>query len=270
MNEIPIMMSNVPKLEAVADAFTSARRSCNGLLEYPGDFPETLADAYRIQDIAISKWPHEIVGWKVGGIAPEQAVQIGASKLVGPVFANNLHSSNGTQVAMPVYAEGYAAIEAEVVFTVLKDAPASKIDWTIDEAKAYVGDVRIGVEIASSPFSQINEMGAFAPISDFGNNHGLILGEILPNWAESSLEDWVVEVMIDGKSMGVKTPFGPLDAFRFILENASRRGVPLKKDMLITTGAVTGVHQSYSGQSAVVSCTGVSDINLVLISQIGE
>lgn len=264
------MTSTNAKLEAVASAFTSARRTCKGLPEYPGDFPATLADAYRIQDIAISKWPHEIVGWKVGGVAPEQAAEIGCSKLGGPVFAHNVRHSTGEQIEMTVYAEGFAAVEAEIVFEVRQDAPADKVDWTLEEAKSYIGDVRLGVEIASSPFPHINEMGAFAPISDFGNNHGLILGDILPGWNESSLEDWSIEVVIEGKSMGVTSPPEPYEAFRFILENTARRGIPLKKGMLITTGAVTGVHQAFSGQASTISCTGVTDINVVLTSQVSE
>ncbi|GGX61871.1 2-keto-4-pentenoate hydratase [Litorimonas cladophorae] len=261
------MTATLSDLEAVADAFTSARRNCRGLTEYPGKFPASLPEAYRIQDIAISKWPHKIAGWKVGGIGPEQAAEVGASKLAGPVFAHNVHHSTGERIPMPIYAEGFGAVEAEIVFEVSRDAPVDKLDWTLEAAKKYIGDVRLGVEVASSPFPHINEMGAFAPISDFGNNHGLILGEILPNWNESSLDDWIIETVIEGKSMGAKAPPEPYEAFRFILENTARRGIPLKKGMLITTGAVTGVHRAYSGQSSTVSCTGVADIDLILTSQ---
>ena len=39
----------------------------------------------------------------------------------------------------------------------------------------------------------------------------------------------------------------------------------LKKGMAITTGAITGVHQAFSGQSSTVKCSGVDDIELALI-----
>lgn len=250
--------------EKIAVTFTSARESGAGVKPYPGQTPETLKEAYEIQDLAISKWPHTLVGWKVGGIGPEEAARLGEAKLAGPVFDNKIIKSEGARIDMPVFAEGFAAVEAEIVMVISKDAPADKVDWTIDEARAYVGAVHIGVEVASSPFAQINEMGPLVTISDFGNNNGLIIGEVLPNWENSALEDWSVETIIDGVSLGVMTPPEPLESVRFILGNTAKRGRPLKKGMMITTGAITGVHQAYTGQSSTVKCTGAKDIDLVL------
>jgi len=128
--------------------------------------------------------------------------------------------------------------------------------------------VHMGVEIASSPFPDINNMGPLVTISDFGNNNGLIIGDKLPGWAKSKLEDWSVETIIDGKSFGTATPPGPMLSFRFVLENTARRGMPLKKGMAITTGAITGVHQAYSGQTSTVTCSKVFDIDMLLVPEI--
>lgn len=249
-----------------SQAFTNARRDSVGLSDYPGDLPKTLEQAYRIQDEAIDLWPHSIAGWKIGGIGPDHQGALGAAKLAGPVFENQIYLSEaGSIIEMPVFADGFAAIEPEIVFIVAKDAPEDKTDWTPAEAADYIGKVHIGVEIASSPFPAINDMGPLVTISDFGNNNGLIIGDELANWKASKLEDWSVETIIESESVGVTTPPGPLESFRFILENTARRGRPLKKSMAITTGAITGVHQAFAGQSSTIHCTGANDIHLKLV-----
>lgn len=260
------MTQSATVLPTISQAFTNARRDSAGLPQYPGDLPISLDEAYRIQDEAIDLWPHKVAGWKIGGIGPSYQSDLGSAKLAGPVFENQIYQSEaGHVIEMPVFAEGFAAIEPEIVFIVSKDAPEDKTGWTQAEAADYIGKVHIGVEIASSPFPGINDNGPLVTISDFGNNNGLIIGDELSNWKSSDLSDWSVETIIDGESVGVTAPPEPLESFRFILENTAQRGRPLKKGMAITTGAITGVHQAFAGQSSTIHCTNASDISLKLV-----
>lgn len=252
-------------LNLIAKAFTDARKDGKAVTAYPGDVPSSLNEAYAIQDEAIKMWPHKVAGWKVGGMGGDYAAKLNETKLSGPVFENQIYYSDGDVINMPVFADGFAAVEGEIVIIVKKDTPEGKLDWSLSDAEDYVGDVHMGVELASSPFAKINDMGPLVTISDFGNNNGLIIGQKLENWATSSLSDWTVETIIEGNSLGTATPPGPLESFRFLLENAARRGMPVKKGMAITTGAITGVHQAYSGQSSTVKCSGVDDIKLTLV-----
>lgn len=253
-----------------AEAFTKARLTGGSLANYPGPAPSTLTEAYAIQDFAIRLWPHKVAGWKVGGIGGETAKELNQTKLAGPVFNNQIYKSNGSRVNMPVFSDGFAAIEGEFVIIVKTDAPADKLNWSLEEARYFVGAIHMGVEVASSPFAGINDMGPQVTISDFGNNNGLIIGQELPDWEHSKLEDWAIETIIDGQKVGYAMPPDPLISFRFILENAARRGMPLKKDMAITTGAITGVHQAFSGQSSTVKCSRVNDIELALVPAANE
>lgn len=167
---------------------------------------------------------------------------------------------------MPVFEEGFAAVEGEIVILVKDDAPADKVDWTMEEAKAMVGSVHMGVEIASSPFGAINDHGPLVTISDFGNNYGVIIGEPIPEWESYRLAEWMFETYVEGECVGKASPDnipgGPVGSLKFILENAARRGKPLKKGMAISTGAITGVHQVFVGQSSTVKCAGLSDIHV--------
>lgn len=260
-------MTSPDNVIKIAKAFTDSRAACGSLTEYPGDAPQTLDEAYAIQDAAIAMWPHKVAGWKVGGVPAALVEELGETKIAGPVFENQIYPESDAPIDMPVFAEGFAAIEGEIVIIMSKDAPADKTDWTLEDAADYVGKVHMGVEIASSPFVDINNISPMVTISDFGNNNGLIIGPEISDWNESNLENWTVETVINGVSMGTATPPGPLIAFRFLLENAARRGMPLKKGMAVTTGAITGVHQAYRGDISTIKCSGVADIDLTLVDE---
>src|SRR3546814_5338045 len=70
-------------------------------------------------------------------------------------------------ILMPVYADGFAAAEAEVL---LRFGEVGTRDYDIDSVKGCIADVRTGIEIASSPFAEINRHGPAVTASDYGNN----------------------------------------------------------------------------------------------------
>ena len=66
---------------------------------------------------------------------------------------------NGTGVEMPVFAEGFAAGEAEFLLRVGATPPAGKMDYSLAEAAELLDAVHVGIEVASSPLGSINEIG---------------------------------------------------------------------------------------------------------------
>ncbi|MEZ6024388.1 MAG: hypothetical protein R3C16_13465, partial [Hyphomonadaceae bacterium] len=153
---------------------------------------------------------------------------------------------------------------AEYVFRIGADAPADKTDWTREEAAGLVGAMHVGVETAGSPMAAINDLGATVIASDFGNNHGLILGPEVKDWRAKLDQGLSCETFIEGESVGAGTASsaddGPLDALAFLAGHLATRGRPLKAGQFITTGAVTGVHDIVIGQQSRVSFNGAGDI----------
>jgi 2-keto-4-pentenoate hydratase len=101
-------------------------------------------------------------------------------------------------------------------------------------------------------------------VADFGNNHGLILGPEVPNWRVQLEGGLSCETFIEGQSVGkggASTALdGPLDALAFLLGHLAQRGKPLRAGQLVSTGAVTGVHDIRIGQRSRVSFNGSGDI----------
>lgn len=244
-------------IDARARTFVDARLSGGCVSVYPGAKPVTLSEAYDIQDDAISLFPEKVCGWKVGRIMGAFENQLGINRLAGPVFENVCRMNSSGIHEMPVFEKGFAAVEGEVTAVIAKDVPQDKTDFTTEDALGFIEALHFGVEIASSPFPEINDHGPLVTISDFGNNYGLILGGVIPDWRAMKVEDWMFETVINGKTVGRANPSalpgGPVESVRFLLENTARRSLPVRKGMSILTGAVTGVHQAFAGDEAFVT-----------------
>ncbi len=241
----------------IARSFTEARLSASALPDFPGVFPDDLASGYSIQENAIARWPDVIAGWKIGRVPPELEAQLGAPRVVGPIFRQKVARPARDHVALvPVFEGGFAAVEAEFVVRLGRDAPPKKLDWTLGEAAALVAAIHMGIETAGSPLATINVLGPVAVASDFGNNNGLILGPALEGWQKTPWEDFPCETWIDGVCVGkgsaASIPGGPIEALRFLLGHLAARGRPLTAGTLVSTGAATGIHDIVAGQSSEV------------------
>jgi len=236
----------------IAGRFLAARRAAGGLANYPGAFPESLDEAYAIQDAAIAAWGQPVVGWKVGRINPPLVERYGADRLAGPIFAAREFVA-GTAPDMPVFARGFVAGEAEFLLRIGRAPPARQARFTLAEAAELIDAVHVGIEIASSPLGAINRLGPVAVISDFGNNNGLVVGPAIPGWRDSGFERWPVTTRIDGVEVGTGRaaafPDGAIGAARFLFELMARRGIALTPGQWISSGAVSGVHDAAAGQT---------------------
>jgi 2-keto-4-pentenoate hydratase len=238
----------------IARAFTDARRTGRAVPSYPGAQPDSMDAAYAVQDEAIALWPDRIAGWKLGRINAPWDARFGAGRLAGPIFSKNVWAAESDKpTPFGVIEGGFAAVEAEYVLE-LGDTAVDRGDWTAETAAALVGRVFTGVEIAGSPFPGINDYGPAVTASDFGNNAGLILGAEVRDW-RARLSGLTCSVTIDGEIIGTggaaSIPNGPLDSLAFLLSLLHHRGRRLEAGQLISTGAATGVHQIFAGQSSV-------------------
>lgn len=254
MSDIDVMTG----AETTARTFVAARHAARSLDDYPGRMPSTLVDAYRIQDAAIGLRGGRIAGWKVGRIQPPLDTQFGTSRLAGPIFADLVRPAMPTP-DMPVFTNGFAAVEAEFLFRV-GDVPGGRENWSVADALACVAAVHVGFEIASSPLADINRLGPTVTASDFGNNHGLVIGPEVTDWRDGIVDGMIVTTHIDsalaGTGQASSFPGGCGQSVAFLLENLTQRGIAIAPGTWVSTGAVSGVHQIAPGSTAVADFGG--------------
>lgn len=237
--------------ENIARALIDARAGKTPLTAYPGTMPQTMADAYAIQDRAIAFDGRRIGGWKVGRIAADLVDRYGGNRLTGPIFANEIFDGTAAEPVMPVYADGFAAAEAEVL---LCFGEVGTRAYDIDSVRGCIADVRTGIEIASSPFPEINRHGPAVTASDYGNNKGMILGPSIADWQNVDLIRMPVVMAIDGETVGTATMEamldGPFGSALFLIDILRTRGIAIPPGTWVSAGAITGIHEIRPGQRA--------------------
>jgi len=260
-------------LGGVARAFVNARRQARSLPVYPGPAPTSLASAYRIQDAALLLDGRAIAGWKVGRIPDPEVSELGANRLAGPIFAGTLiEEEAGIEAAMPAFDGGFVAVEAEFMLRlrVPRHGTAPVDDVTAQE---WIDEVRIGIELASSPYPGINDDGACVTVSDFGNNAGVLLGPSILDWRTRNLGAIEVTTEVDGREVGRATAAGmldgPLGAVRYLLGHLNWRGIAPQSGWWISSGAVTGVHAARVGDRAVAKFAGVGSLSCRIVAAQG-
>lgn len=97
---------------AIADTFVEARLQGRSVPDFPGTIPDDLVAAYKVQDLAIARWPDRVAGWKVGYIGAERRDGSGDDRLLGPIYQRQL-STRVDDAVLPVFTGGFGAIEAE-------------------------------------------------------------------------------------------------------------------------------------------------------------
>lgn len=239
-------------LNSIAHTLHAARAGEVDLIRYPCDMPQTMTDAYAIQDMVIALDGRQVGGWKVGRIAPNLVGQYGDDRLAGPIFVDEIRDASSGQVPeMPIYVPGFAAAEAEVLLCL---GDVGERDYDIDTVREVITDVRAGLEIASSPFGEINLHGPAVTASDNGNNKGLVLGPQIPDWRNADLIHMPVELAIDGRTLHRATMEtmldGPFGSALFLIRILRERGIAIPAGTWVSAGAITGIHEILPGQHA--------------------
>ncbi|KEO87713.1 hypothetical protein EH31_06505 [Erythrobacter longus] len=246
------------RLQEISSTLVQARLGAGSLESFPGALPACLDDAYKVQALSRGVWPDKVVGWKVGGIAPKHRAVLGADYLSGPIYERQMFVAKpGEAARMPVFKDGFAAIEPEFIL---------QMGATPDADRVF-----IGAEIASSPIVDINGIGPLAVVCDFGNNNGVLIGPEIPGWQQLDGECVPVVAEIDGDIVGEKEvldlPAAVERARAFLTDLATAKGISLPAGTLISTGAITGVHDSACGAHSTLHFGKWGDLSIELVAQ---
>ena len=234
--------------DAISESLVNARLRAEPLTSFPGSLPDTLEQAYAIQAASIERWYEEVGAWKVAKLSTTDRRRFLSDRLIGPVFKSSIRRVKPNSLSvMKVYTAGFAAVEAEYALELSETVRPSDRSYSDGELADLVSAVYGAAEIASSPLAVVNSIGAMAVIPDFGANCGLVVGPKIPNWRLLPARSLTASVTVDDVSVGETTTESinsdPLNAMRFLIELCGDRGIVLPEGTLISTGALTGVHE---------------------------
>ncbi len=259
-------------LETISDALVAARLSNQAVLEFPGDVPGNLSEAYAVQHRSIGIWPDTVIGFKVGGIPTKWRDTYPASWLAGPVFEKGLTRADGdASIEVEVYEGGFAAYEAEIVMEISGWRDMSQPITDTSDALKYVRAAYLGAEISSSPMPMVNALGPGSIISDFGNSTNILLSQVIEKEWLTHLSDLYVKLYIDDKLIGDASPkegeTGPVGALMFLLNHllTARDEIELPDTLFISTGAITGVHETTHSTQCLIKYEPLGELKIHMV-----
>jgi 2-keto-4-pentenoate hydratase len=260
-------MSTPEAKDVVAAELVAARREGRSLARFPGVVPASMAEAYQIQELAMSRWQDSLVGWKIGYISADWRTAGDPDRLVGPIWRQQCHQSEEqvSPAEVGIFASGFAAVEAELVIRLSHDLSShEEADWIAEEVAGLEQHLLVGIEVASSPIPDINSLGPTVIAADFGNNNGLVLGSVLadrPAGAPVQLACYVDGQLV-GEGSAENLPGGIPHGLATALNILASRGQPVRAGMVFATGAITGIHPIGPGQHCRVEVPGGPSVEL--------
>lgn len=215
--------------------------------------PETLDDAYAIQDAFVRAWGGEVAGWKIGATSPDALQKLGLEgPFYGPVFSPLIMRSPAEPAAAKY---NMRAVECEFAFRLGEDLPARGRPYSKDEVTRAIQAVIPAIELIDTRYDSFADYGGIALVADCGANGGLVLGDEIADWRAIDLPQHAVALEVAGerKAEGTgKAVMGhPLEALFWFVNARTERGAGLRTGEVVSTGTCTGLSLIAPDQTAI-------------------
>ena len=230
-------------VKKAAELLIAARNDGRKMEALPADAePQTLDDAYAIQDEILEGIGLKLAGWKVALTNNEAMKRAGASEpAAGPLFARHI-------VATPQMIEGgsesVAGFECEFAFRLGKDIPAEGAPYTGQVVAAAIDTLHPAIEVVGLRIANRPSLGVRGTVADHAGNYSFVYGPAVPGWQKLDLAKCGVRHLVDGEevaaSNGANVMANPLNALAWLANHLAKRGYALKAGQWVTTGAATG------------------------------
>lgn len=254
-------MSNIPAerqqvLASLAGRLATAWKSAS-MIDEPdeNDLPRDRDEAYFVQDSMAQIIGHPLSGWKVGATSARMRELDGHDDVIpGRIFKSVTWEGNEWQ--LPVSRFPHARVETEFAFRLHIDLPVRSIAWTATELAPHV-TLHPAIELIGNRHELPNGSAAqrsLMTIADNGGGIGFVFGAAVENWQHIEFKHHVITLKVDGQPAAENflgdMRCNPLDALIDLTNHLSQRGIGLKKNDFVSTGAAT-VPQTFSGDSQV-------------------
>lgn len=226
-----------------AELLITARNNGRKLEALPSEAePQTLEDAYAIQDEILKTIGLKLAGWKVALTNNEAMERAGAKEpAAGPLFTKHV-------VATPQTIEGgqetVGGFECEFAFRLGKDIPADGAPYTGQIVAAAIDSLHPAIEVVGLRIANRPALGVRGTVADHAGNYSFVYGPAVPGWQKLELAKCGVRHLVDGDevaaSNGANVLDNPLNSLAWLANHLAKRGTELKAGQWVTTGAATG------------------------------
>jgi 2-keto-4-pentenoate hydratase len=238
-------------LARAADTLLAARRAGVPVAELPADcIPADVDQGFRIQ-AEIARRSGGTLGWKVGGLTPEQRAKAGVTRPIGARLPQ------GTVLASPARAKASnyvkPLIECELAFRLGRDLPARGMPYSSADVADAIEAMHPAIEIADSRVPAGTSTALF--LADGMGNGGFVYGAPITDWRGVDRGAAAVQLRINGNPIasgnGALVLGDPFLAVVILANHPLPGSDGLARGAFVTTGSLTGVAPVAGGDEVV-------------------
>ncbi|MCZ8108060.1 MAG: fumarylacetoacetate hydrolase family protein [Burkholderiales bacterium] len=226
--------STPDELARAAELFTTLIRLGGHLATLPGARPETLADAYAVQDAIVARMG-PVGGWKVSPL------RTGDEPRCSPLPLTFFHDA---PAVVPAGVLSGCLAEVEVAVRLGSDLPAPDGAPSTRAVAAAIASIHAAVELLSSRFDSRVDAPDLHRLADLQNCAGVVVGPGLRDWSDVEVSVLPLGLALDAERHRAETvqptTERTLAAIGWLAAHAHRRGLPLRAGQVIITGARLG------------------------------
>lgn len=196
--------------------------------------PQTLDEAWAIQQAVASQMGDAVGAWKCGTPAPDRLV-------VAPIYAATVHDAP----VCPVWAhEGQVRVEPELAFVLQHALPARAQPYERVEVESALGRAHVALELIDSRYDTAASLTFADKLADGLVNQGLWLGPEVPLAQALSTARMRVRWCSDHTPWqqldGVHPDQDPLAPLVWLVNHLSQCGLGLAAGVPVITGSYAG------------------------------
>ena len=256
------------QIERASELLEDVRRAGKTLPCIPEECrPETLADAYAVQDRLASRLGWEIGGWFCACTNADIQRMLGlAEPYCARLFARLLHAGPATlrSAEMPP-----VVLECEFAFTLGRDLPARGAPYGRAEVAAAVRAVHPAIEVVAGHLDDWPNQDVFSVIADNGTDGALVYGAAVAGWRELDLAGIGVSLTVNGERVregsGRNVAGDPLGALIWLANPRSAAGDGLAAGHIHNTGTATGIYWTQPGDHATADFGPLGQVTLHMV-----
>ena len=218
--------------------------------------PETLADAYAIQQRVVDALVGRSSGRRIGfKVACTSEIAQAALQIDRPVFGRLMSQTTSPSGATLVTEQfTHRVVEAEFAFRVGVDVEPVDGGHTPVTIAAYIDALIPGIEIVDHRFESW-AVGALRVAADNAIHGWWVRGEPVTDWQGPDLASSPVSVARNGELVttgsGAAVLGHPLNVMAWLADELPQFGIRLQRGDVVTTGVATDVFEADAGDSCV-------------------
>jgi 2-keto-4-pentenoate hydratase len=226
--------------------------------------PAGLDEAYAAQEaLQLLAIPERgaIAGWKTAITTQVMQELMGLSHpCAGAVFRRKIHQSPA-RLAMGDFVN--VAVECEIAVRLGADLPGGGTPYHRDSVAPAVEACMACIELIDDQNADYKATTALDLVANNAWNGGLVLGPAVTDWRALDLAALTGRMSVGGKEMGTGKGADvlghPLNALAWIADHLARRGTPLRRGMIVSTGSIVSTKWPKAGESVVVAVEGLGE-----------